>query len=149
MEVQPRYSTRGTTEVIRATAVLAVASLFALDPNPSLCGSPGGDDGGAGGSGSSSSGSGANSNTIAAQCNAIVNEFCTQAVARCALAGFTVSDCVSADMSQCCSTGNTCDAKSSDPQSAVDTCKGDIDTEDCNFIVNSTLPPSCQALLHP
>jgi hypothetical protein len=128
--------------MIRAVFPVALAVLLAADPSNSLCGSTGGDDGG-------TSSGGTPSGTIGAQCNAIVNEFCTQAVSRCALAGFTVSDCVSSDMSQCCSTGNTCDAKTTDPPSAVDTCKSDIDTEDCNYIVNSTLPPSCQGLLHP
>lgn len=89
------------------------------------------------------------SGTIGAQCTSIVTEFCQQAVNRCALQGFTVSDCLTNDMPECCSSGNTCDQKTTQPQSAVDSCKGDIDAEDCNFVVNSTLPPSCQVLLSP
>ena len=45
--------------------------------------------------------------------------------------------------------GDTCDQKSTSSKGDVDTCKADIDAMDCNFVVNATLPPSCQGLLHP
>jgi hypothetical protein len=125
--------------------LLAVSSVVylssALDPcNLDLPGY----DAGSGGDDSS-----APSGTIGEQCTSIVTEFCQQSVSRCALQGFDVSDCVTSDMPQCCSAGNTCDEKTTQPQSAVDSCKSDIDAEDCNAVVNSTLPSSCQGLLSP
>jgi hypothetical protein len=102
-----------------------------------------------GGSGSGSTSDGGASQTIGAQCNAIVTEFCSQAINRCGLSGFTVSDCVTNDMTQCCTSGASCSQQSNEPQSTVDTCKTDIDNEDCNSVVNSTLPNSCQVLLRP
>jgi hypothetical protein len=130
-------------------ALLAVGSLAAmcsaldpctLGPNP---------DAGSSSGGGSSSGSSSGSLTVGTQCTAIVTEFCSQAVSRCALTGFTVSECVASDMPQCCSSGNTCNAPSTQPASSVDTCKTDIDAEDCNAVTNSTLPSSCQVLLNP
>jgi hypothetical protein len=131
--------------VTRLAFALSSALCLSAGLDPCTLG-PSTDDGG-GGSGSSSGGA---PPTIGSQCTAIVEEFCTQAVQRCALAGFTVSDCVTNDMPDCCSVvSGTCNQTSNEPASAVDTCKSDIDTEDCNFVVNSTLPDSCQALLHP
>jgi hypothetical protein len=138
--------------VIRIALALSSALYFSAALDPCELGPPGSDGGSSSGAGSSSGGgssSGSGSQTIGVQCNAIVEEFCMQAIARCALAGFTVSDCVSNDLPQCCSAGNTCDQPSSQPASSVDTCKSDIDAVDCNFIANSTLPSSCQVLLHP
>ena len=105
---------------------------FALDP----CAVDSGGDGG-----------GSTKETIGAQCSSIITEWCQQGINRCALA-YTESECESSDASQCCSS-STCSQTSTSSQSDVDTCKADIDTIDCNFIVNSTLPPSCQGLLHP
>jgi hypothetical protein len=133
--------------VIRALVALSSVLYFSSALDPCVLG-PNPDAGAEGGSGSSAS-SGGGPQTIGTQCNAIVNEFCSQAVSRCALVGFTVSDCVASDMTQCCSAGNTCTQTSTQPQSSVDSCKNDIDNEDCNFVANSTLPSSCQPLLHP
>jgi hypothetical protein len=127
-----------------ASVLLGMAS--ALDPCTL---GPDADAGSGSSGGGSSSGSSSGSQTVGTQCTAIVTEFCQQAVSRCGLAGFTVADCVSSDMPQCCSSGNTCDAASSQPASSVDTCKTDIDSEDCNAVTNSALPDSCQVLLHP
>jgi hypothetical protein len=127
--------------------LLAVSSVVyfasALDPcGLDLPGTDAGDDSG-------ESDAAAGPSTIGAACTQIVTEFCQQAVNRCNLTGFSVSDCVSADMSYCCSSGDTCDQKSTASSSDISTCKSDTDQEDCNFVVNSTLPPSCDSLLHP
>jgi hypothetical protein len=128
--------------VIRA--VLAASSLVffssALDPcNLDLPGTEAG----------SGDDAGTPTGTLGEQCSAIVTEFCSQAINRCGLQGFSQNDCVTNDTPQCCSAGNTCDQKATQPESAVDTCKSDIDSEDCNAVVNSTLPTSCQSLLSP
>jgi len=130
--------------LLTAASFLGMAS--ALDPCTL---GPDADAGTGSSSGGSSSGSSGGTQTVGTQCTAIVTEFCQQAVSRCGLAGFTVADCVSSDMPQCCSSGNTCNGSSSQPSSSVDTCKSDIDSEDCNAVTNSTLPDSCQVLLHP
>ena len=133
--------------MIRTLLALSSVVYFssALDPcDLNLPGYDGGDD-----SGESDATTSTGTQTIGTQCTAIVTEFCQQAVSRCALQGFTVSDCVSSDMAQCCSSGNTCNQNSTSSQSDVNQCKSDIDNTDCNIIANSTLPDSCQALLHP
>jgi hypothetical protein len=132
--------------VIRALFAIGSFVCFASALDPCQLG-PSGDDGGSSSSSGSSSDSG--SETIGAQCSAIVTEFCSQAINRCGLAGFTLSDCVTNDMGQCCTSGGSCDQSSNEPASTVDTCKTDIDNEDCNGVVNSTLPSSCQPLLRP
>jgi hypothetical protein len=117
--------------------LLIAAGLSALDP----CAIDGGDDGGTAAEASAAQ-------TVGTQCTAVVTDFCTQGPARCAL-GYAVSDCVATDMSQCCSSGNTCDEVSTSSQSDVDSCEADIGSTDCNYIVNGALPSSCQGLLHP
>jgi hypothetical protein len=87
----------------------------------------------------------AGSSTVGQQCTQILTELCTQAISRCGQSGFTVTDCVNNDMSQCCET--TCSSKSSNPQSTVDACKAAFDSEDCNLIATSTTPSACSSLL--
>ena len=89
----------------------------------------------------------AGAETVGEQCTAIDTEFCDQAINRCALSGFTLAECIANNMAACCS-GSACSAVSKYTQGAVDACKADIDVEDCNAIVNSMTPQSCQALLH-
>jgi hypothetical protein len=120
--------------VIRS--LLIVAGLSALDP----CALDGADDGGTVEAGPAQ--------TVGTQCTAIVTELCTQGLSRCALS-YEISDCVASAMPQCCSSGNTCNEESTSSEGDVNTCKSDIDTTDCNFIVNAVLPDSCQELLHP
>ena len=89
----------------------------------------------------------AGTQTVGDQCTAIDTEFCSQAISRCNMTGFTLADCVTNNMGQCC-TGSACSAVSKYPMSAVSTCTGEIDTEDCNGIANSMTPQDCQTLLH-
>jgi hypothetical protein len=119
--------------VIRS--LLIVVGLSSLDP----CGLDGADDGGTVEAGPAQ--------TVGTQCTAIDTEFCVQD-SRCDL-GDDITDCVATYMPECCSTGNTCDQISTSSQSDVDSCKSDIDTTDCNLIVNGAFPTSCQGLLHP
>ena len=98
-------------------------------------------------SGSDAGAGDAGMQTVGDQCMAIDTEFCSQAINRCALVGFTLADCISNNMPTCC-TGSACAKLSMYPQSAVDVCKNDIDVEDCNAIVNSVTPQTCQTLLH-
>ena len=132
--------------MIRSLLFLSSAFYFSSALDPCDLDLPGYD---AGPEAAESDSTSSGTQTIGTQCTAIVNEFCEQAVSRCALQGFTESDCVSSDMSQCCSPGDTCNQNSTASPSAVDQCKSDIDSEDCNYVANSTLPDSCQSLLHP
>jgi hypothetical protein len=116
--------------------LLLVAGFSALDPDPCTLG--GGDDGGVE--------EAAASQTVGTQCTAVVTELCTQGP-RCAQS-YDVTDCITTYMPQCCSSGNTCDQVSTSSQGDVDTCKSDIDAEDCNYIVNASFPASCTGLMH-
>jgi hypothetical protein len=116
--------------------LVLVVGLSALDP----CTLGSGDDAGVE--------EAAASQTIGTQCTAIVTELCVQGVNRCDIPD-AVSDCLATYMTQCCSSGNTCDQVSTSSQGDVDTCKSDIDAEDCNYIVNTTFPSSCAGLMHP
>jgi len=80
--------------------------------------------------------------TVGDQCTAVVTEFCSQAIGRCMVLGFTLKDCIDADMPMCC-TGSVCNRTSTLPASTIDTCKAAIDAEDCNGIANSQLPAQC------
>lgn len=83
--------------------------------------------------------------TVGQVCTQILTELCTQAIDRCGEMGFGISDCVTDDMSQCCSA--TCGTASTASSGTVDACKSAFDTEDCNSIVNSTTPSECESLL--
>jgi hypothetical protein len=121
----------------------ALSALSALDPcGLDLPGTDAGDDGGGGEASTSGT------QTIGNQCTQIDTELCNQGLSRCALT-YSLSDCVSGEMPQCCSSGNSCDTTSTSSQSDVDACKAAIDQADCNYIVNATFPTECQALLHP
>jgi len=61
--------------------------------------------------------------TVGDQCTAVVTEFCSQAIGRCMVLGFTLKDCIDADMPMCC-TGSVCNRTSTLPASTIDTCKG-------------------------
>jgi hypothetical protein len=122
------------------TLVLLVG-FSALDP--SNCGLDGADAGDEGGTSDATT-----TQTIGTQCTEIITELCSQGLSRCALT-YALSDCVSAAMPACCSSGDSCDSKATSSQSSVDTCKTDIDNADCNYIANETYPDSCQSLLHP
>ncbi len=83
--------------------------------------------------------------TVGQVCTQILTELCTQSIDRCGLMGFTIQDCVTSDMSQCCST--TCSTASTASSSTVSSCKAAFDSEDCNDITNNTTPSACSTLL--
>jgi hypothetical protein len=125
--------------VIRTLVI--VVGLSALDPcDLNLPGYDGGEEGG--------STDATTTTTIGTQCTQIITELCSQGLSRCALS-YALSDCVAQNETQCCSSGDSCDQKSTSSQSDVDTCKTAIDNADCNYIVNAQLPDECQSLLHP
>jgi hypothetical protein len=131
--------------VIRSLLLLSSAFYFssALDPcNFDLPGYDAGED-------SSTSDATTTKETVGTQCTTIITAFCQQATGPCALQGFTLSDCVSSDMPECCSSGTTCEQDSTYSSADVSQCTSDISAEDCNSVTNSTLPSSCQSLLDP
>jgi hypothetical protein len=83
--------------------------------------------------------------TVGQVCTQILTELCTQSIDRCGLTGFTIQDCVTNDMSQCCST--TCSTASTASQSTVASCKSAFDSEDCNDVTNNTTPSACTTLI--
>jgi hypothetical protein len=82
------------------------------------------------------------SQSIGDQCTAIATEFCAQAINRCGIMGFTLNDCITNDVPMCCA-GSVCGETSLSSPTAIAACRNAIDAFDCNFIVNSTLPPAC------
>jgi hypothetical protein len=82
------------------------------------------------------------SQSIGDQCTAIATEFCAQAINRCGITGFTLNDCITNDVPMCCA-GSVCGETSLSSPTAIAACRNAIDALDCNFIVNSTLPPAC------
>jgi len=119
-------------------AIAAIAPAMAVGVSGCIIGDAGGDDG------SAAAGDGGGQ-SVGDQCTAIATEWCTQAINRCAMAGFTLNDCVQNDLTMCC-TGSVCSETSKSPASSIDTCKTAIDQVDCNYIANSTLPSECQGL---
>jgi hypothetical protein len=83
----------------------------------------------------------AGTQTVGDQCMAIDTEFCSYAINMCG-GGGDLSGCVTNNMSACCM-GSACSAISQYPQSTVDTCKAQIDLEDCNCVVNHVVPSVC------
>jgi hypothetical protein len=83
--------------------------------------------------------------TVGQVCTQILTELCTQSIDRCGLMGFTIQDCVTNDMSQCCST--SCSEESDASSGTVSGCKSAFDSEDCNAITNNTTPSACTTLL--
>jgi hypothetical protein len=83
--------------------------------------------------------------TVGDQCMQEFDALCSQAINRCGVAGFSVDQCVAADMSMCCS-GSGCAVMSTSSAAAVDACIAAIDAEDCNDIVNNAVPAACQGV---
>jgi len=87
--------------------------------------------------------------TLVQQCTAVYTEYCSQAATRCAIS--VPSDCAAqATMAHCPCAVENCDASSCETQGSVTACKQDIDTEDCNAIVNAFMggwPADCQPFM--
>jgi hypothetical protein len=84
--------------------------------------------------------------TVGDRCAAVVTEFCSQAISRCMVLGFTLKECIDADMPMCC-TGSACSRTSTLPPGTINACKAAIDAEDCNGIANSQQPTECLSVL--
>ncbi len=104
---------------------------------------PGDDAGGAGGGGDAAA---AQNQTVGDQCSTIFTELCTQAISRCGLGGFTLDQCINANLPTCC-TGSACNDKSQFSASDVAACTGAIDSEDCNAVATNTTPSACTGFL--
>lgn len=87
--------------------------------------------------------------TLVQQCESVYTEYCNQAATRCSIS--VPSDCASqATMAHCPCAAENCDASSCETQGSVTACKQDLDTEDCNAIVNAFLgawPADCQPFM--
>ncbi len=81
------------------------------------------------------------------QCTTVYTELCKQAV-RCNISITSVVDCASNDVASYCCAGTTCNAWSCVAASQVTACTADIDTEDCNAVVNNVTPASYILFTH-
>jgi hypothetical protein len=115
--------------------VAALISLFAL-----ACG------GGGSGSGSSATASGV---TRGAQCEQLLQAFCSRASGECQLfPAAEVSDCVQSGKTNCCA-GN-CGGVALSTQQDVGTCINDIHAAECSALDTAhggMLPATCQRLV--
>jgi hypothetical protein len=84
--------------------------------------------------------------TIGDQCTAVFTELCTQAINRCGESGFTLDQCINADLPTCC-IGSQCNQVSQVPSSTVSACTAAIDNEDCNLIATSNAPAECTSFV--
>jgi hypothetical protein len=80
--------------------------------------------------------------TLGDQCTTVFTQLCTQAITRCGDTGFTVDQCVSANLPTCC-TGSHCSQVSQLSSSDVSACTSAIAAEDCQRIALSSSPSQC------
>jgi len=132
---------RAAVAIVAHALIVALAWLVSLSGAACTITLPGSDDGGTEAAATGDAGVG----TVGQVCTQILTELCSQSINRCGLQGFTIADCVSSDMSQCCST--TCSQQSTASQSTVASCKSAFDTEDCNDVTNNTTPSACSTLI--
>ena len=87
--------------------------------------------------------------TLVQQCSAVYAEYCSQAATRCAIS--VPSDCAAqATMAHCPCAVESCDASSCDTLGSVTACKQDLDSLDCNAIINAFMggwPADCQPFM--
>ena len=84
------------------------------------------------------------SQTVDEECTEIGAEICTQYINRCVPT--TLADCMASFQPQCC-IGAACDKVATIPESVVDSCKSEIDAQDCNAFTNSVYPSDCQNVM--
>ena len=110
-----------------------------------------GDDGGADAGSTSDVAVVVQTQTVSEQCTTIFTELCTQDISRCGEGGFSLDQCISANLPTCCtgcpcsgpSTPACCTDASQSSSSDVAACTSAIDSEDCNLIANSNTPAEC------
>jgi len=83
--------------------------------------------------------------TVGDQCSTIFAELCSQAINRCGEAGFSLDQCINANMPTCC-TGSVCSETSKSSADDVTACTQAIDAEDCNALATNTTPSACQGV---
>jgi hypothetical protein len=89
--------------------------------------------------------------TLEQQCLSVYTTLCAQG-ARCDIAGLGGPDCASGYVTQYCPCSvEACDASSCETAGMVSNCQQDLETEDCNAIVNfsqaSYWPSDCQPFM--
>jgi hypothetical protein len=87
--------------------------------------------------------------TLVQQCTSVYTTLCAQG-ARCSIP--SSSDCVTAAVSTYCPCGvEACDASSCETAGMVSACQQDLESEDCNAIVNFSMagywPMDCQPFM--
>jgi hypothetical protein len=82
------------------------------------------------------------SQSVAGQCTAVFTALCTQAITLCGDTGFTLGQCVSANLPTCC-TGSRCSQASQFSSSDVSACASAIRAEDCALIALNNTPSQC------
>jgi hypothetical protein len=87
--------------------------------------------------------------TLVEQCTEVYTEYCSQAETRCAIS--VPSGCAaSATMAHCPCAVESCDASSCETLGSVTACKQDLDSLDCNAIINAFMggwPADCQPFM--
>lgn len=83
--------------------------------------------------------------TVGDQCSTIFAELCSQAINRCGEMGFSLDQCINANMPTCC-TGSVCSETSKSTPDDVTSCTQAIDAEDCNALANNATPSACQGV---
>ena len=79
------------------------------------------------------------------QCDEVVTEFCLQYITRCS-PGTALADCTPVFQAQCC-VASACNKTATVSSSAVDTCKSELDSEDCNLLQNAEFLSDCQSVM--
>jgi hypothetical protein len=77
--------------------------------------------------------------TIGEQCDDVLTTFCAR-LPGCAI-DVSIQDCLGNFEPLCCE-GSTCSELSTVSESTVDSCKEDIDTEDCSVVNDDTQNPA-------
>jgi hypothetical protein len=124
---------------VRALALLVASVLALLETGCPLLDNNNGSDAACDGGGP----------TLVQQCSSVYAEYCNQAATRCAIS--VPSDCAAqATMAHCPCAVESCDASSCETIGSITACKQDLDTEDCNAIINAFMggwPSDCQPFM--
>jgi hypothetical protein len=84
------------------------------------------------------------SQTVGDQCVQIATEYCLQ-YGRCNVS-VPLADCTASFQPQCC-VGSACTNTATVAAATVDSCKSELDTLDCNLVVNLEFPSDCTSVL--
>jgi hypothetical protein len=87
----------------------------------------------------------AGSQTIGDQCAEVGTEFCLQYVNRCSPTT-SLTDCTANFQAQCC-VASACSKLASVASSTVDSCRSELDGQDCYAFTISVFPSDCQSVM--